>query len=241
MELTRPTSASELVSAPPEPVLTYCDDATGERTELTAADLRACVNRVANLLIEGCGLSSGARVAMLLPPHWQTAAVVFGAWTAGAAVSFRGWATAGLPPVGAGQTAPYDAVFAAAHRIGNWIDDIPPAPHRFALFGRAEGDWLTFQNEISRYGSAPPQPSRGHAATVDGTSYEQWTDIARAVAQRHGVGPGDRVLVDAATHDQPLTWLLAPLAVGASVVVCANLDRARFAERMVAEGATTAL
>ena len=71
------------------PVLTYCDDATGERIELSAPALGSWAARTAALLREGCGLRGGAHAAVLLPPHWQTAAVLLGAWSAGVAVERR--------------------------------------------------------------------------------------------------------------------------------------------------------
>ena len=52
---------------------------------------------------------------------------------------------------------------------------------------------------------------------------------------------GDRLLVDTAEHEHPVKWLLAPLSVGASVVLCANLDRAGLADRIAAEGVTRVL
>ncbi len=52
---------------------------------------------------------------------------------------------------------------------------------------------------------------------------------------------GDRLLIDAAEHEHPLKWLLAPLAAGASVVLCANLDPATVAARTAAEGVTRIL
>jgi uncharacterized protein (TIGR03089 family) len=58
------------------PLLTYYDDATGERTELSTAALAGWAARTACLLREGCGLGVGSRAAVLLPPHWQTAAVL---------------------------------------------------------------------------------------------------------------------------------------------------------------------
>ena len=79
------------------PLLTYCDDTTGERTVLSPADLGAWTARTANLLVDVCGLGPGSRAAVLLPPHWQTAAVLLGAWSVGVSVSFEGAATAGLP------------------------------------------------------------------------------------------------------------------------------------------------
>ena len=108
-------------------VLTYIDGATGERTALTGPVLGGWVARTARLLREGCGLGVGARAAVLLPPHWQTAAVLLGAWTAGVAVSFRPLATAGLSQTDRG---PFDVVFVARDRVDNWIDEVPQAPHR---------------------------------------------------------------------------------------------------------------
>jgi hypothetical protein len=47
--------------------------------------------------------------------------------------------------------------------------------------------------------------------------------------------------VDVAEHEQPVKWLLAPLVAGASVVLCANLDRNTVDARIVAEGVTHVL
>src|SRR5215475_15146252 len=69
---------------PARPVLTFYDDATGERTELSGTTLDNWVAKTANLLVDGCGLGPGDRAAVLLPPHWQTAAILLGAWAAGA-------------------------------------------------------------------------------------------------------------------------------------------------------------
>jgi acyl-CoA synthetase (AMP-forming)/AMP-acid ligase II len=68
-----------LPSAVPDgtrPLLTFYDDATGERTELSAAALGSWAAKTANLLLDGCGLRAGDRAAVLLPAHWQTAAVL---------------------------------------------------------------------------------------------------------------------------------------------------------------------
>jgi hypothetical protein len=122
----------EVAEADP-PLLTYYDDVTGERTELSAAALGGWASRTAGLLREGCGLDGGGRVAVLSPPHWQTAAVLLGAWSAGLAVSFRLWATAGLPVSGPGEDGPLDAVFVARARLGSWLEEVPQARHRFVL------------------------------------------------------------------------------------------------------------
>src|SRR3954469_8446027 len=98
---------------PTRPLLTYYDDGTGERTELSGATLDNWVAKTANLLVDGCGLGPGDRAAVLLPPHWQAAGALLGCWTAGLAVG----------------PGPAEVVFAAVSRI----DAAPDAPDRFAL------------------------------------------------------------------------------------------------------------
>jgi hypothetical protein len=50
------------------------------------------------------------------------------------------------------------------------------------------------------------------------------TEAARELGHRLGLAAGDRVLVDEATAAEagPVAWLLAPLALGASLVLCRN-------------------
>ncbi|MEV5448315.1 TIGR03089 family protein, partial [Streptomyces sp. NPDC052644] len=111
------TTSTDLPEQAEQPLLTYCDDATGERTELTAKQLGDWAARTAGLLRDGCGLGPGSRVAVLLPPHWRTAAVLLGAWSVGLAVSSRPRATAGLPVLEPGGERPYDAVFVTPERL----------------------------------------------------------------------------------------------------------------------------
>lgn len=71
---------------PVGPRITYYDDATGERIELSAATLANWAAKTGNLLRDELGAGPGSRIAILLPAHWQTAAVCFGAWWIGAEV-----------------------------------------------------------------------------------------------------------------------------------------------------------
>ncbi|MCX4387099.1 TIGR03089 family protein [Micromonospora peucetia] len=232
------------------PLLTYLDDATGERVDLTATELGSWAARAAGLLREGCGLGVGDRAAVLLPAHWQTAAVLLGAWSAGVAVSFQPRATAGLPRLGPGADGPFDAVFVSAERLDDWLEDVPEARHRYVLgLGAAPPrevplgylDWFA---EVGRHTDALPASApltSTDAASPDGTSYREWGSVALAVAERLDLRAGDRLLVDVAEHEQPVYWLLAPLAVGASVVLCANLDPATLDARVAAEHVTRVL
>ncbi|MFF4891224.1 TIGR03089 family protein [Micromonospora chersina] len=233
-----------------EPLLSYLDDATGERTDLTAQQLGAWAARTAGLLRDGCGLRPGDRVAVLLPPHWRTAALLIGAWSVGLSVSFRPRALAGLPVLEPGADLPYDAVFVTPERLDDWLEDVPEGTHRY-LVGTGPGPlssvppgWLDWSTEVLRHTEIAPdlgvlRPS--DPASPDGTSYGEWGAVAREYATQLDLRAGDRLLVDAAEHEQPLKWLLAPLAAGASVVLCANLDRSRLDAHVTAEQATRVL
>ncbi|MDT4991024.1 MAG: hypothetical protein QOH97_916 [Actinoplanes sp.] len=228
----------DLVVAAPPALITYYDDATGERTALSAAQLGEWAAASAALLVEGCRLRRGDRAAVLLPPHWETAAVLLGAWSVGLEVSYQGWATAGLQKPGR-----YDVTFVAGSRVRSWLEDPPRGDHQFVLGEPADGyrDW---RGAVRPYlGARPPVllPGRDERAGPDGTTFGEWSTIAAAIAQAHDIGPSDRVLVDAASSEQPVAWLLVPLMAGASVVLCANLDRATLATRLTEERVTKVL
>jgi uncharacterized protein (TIGR03089 family) len=254
MDLATPGSstvvAQQIGVSAPEPMLTYCDDATGERTELSVDSLGAWVARTAALLRNGCGLTTGARVAVLLPPHWTSAAVLLGAWSVGLTVSWRSWATAGLNADQ--QESTVDAVFVARERVDNWLETVPEAPHRFVLClpinGAASADVPTgyrdYFSEVANYSDLPPAYEAvrpGDSASPDGTTFGEWSSLALGLAEMMGLRSGDRLLVDATATEQPVRWLLAPLTVGASIILCANLDPATVADRAAAEGATHTL
>ncbi|HYN97243.1 MAG TPA: TIGR03089 family protein [Pilimelia sp.] len=234
------------------PLLTYYDDATGERTELSATALGGWAARTAGLLSEGCGLGVGCRAAVLLPAHWQTAAVLLGAWSTGVAVSLHAAATAGLPALGPGVDEPLDATFVSAARLDDWLENVPDAHHRFVLglgpggaeLAQVPAGYRDYLAEVRRYPDSLPGAARlrrADSATVDGTTFAEWGRLAQGLAATQDLRPGDRLLVDAAEHEHPVKWLLAPLSAGASVVLCANLDPAAVAARVAAERVTRVL
>ena len=239
------------VAEPDPPVLVYCDGATGERVALSASELAGWAARVAVLLRDECGLGPGTTAAVLLPPHWQTAAVLLGAWSAGVAVSFRPAATAGLAqPDG---DVPCDVVFVSAARCDNWLEDVPDSPHRFVLGLDADAAPMRtvpdgYRDLIAALADHPGDPQASPAqvrpsdpASPDGTRFDEWGALGAELAKGWDLWAGDRLLVDADAHEQPVMWLLAPLSVGARVVLCAHHDAAALAERAVAEQTTRTL
>jgi len=218
--------AAAVAVDPARPLLTYYDDTTGERTELSGVTLDNWVAKTANLLVDGCGLGPGDRAAVLLPAHWQTAAVLLGAWAAGVEI----------------VTADPDVVFVAADRL----DDAPKAGDRFVLglapmalpLRGVPAGFADYVAEVRGQGDRfqPAIPVRPTDPAVAGTTHADLCVAAQAVAARFEIGPHDRVLVTA--RPDPLEWLLAPFAAGASTVLCAHLDESKLAARQESERVT---
>lgn len=235
---------------PAGPLLTYYDDATGERIELSATTLANWVAKTANFLVDGLGYDDPAAVTVLLPPHWQSAGVLLGVWTAGHVIR------AALPDpepvpdpdiddpgdVGArdGQPDTPDVLFCVE------ADAVPYSDLRCDVvaltldpFGRGLHHGprriIDYAAEIGTYGDRfePAVPLDPDAPALLAGRLELTQDglagAADGLAERLGLRAGNRILIpaDFAAEAGPLSWLLAPLAAGASVVLVAHpeLDR----------------
>jgi len=224
---------------PTTPLLTFYDDTSGDRTELSGATLDNWVAKTANMLTDGAGLGGGDAVAVLLPPHWQTAAILLGAWAAGVSVD------QGPDPQ------PVEAVFAEADRTeaaAAW-----PASDRYATgllplampLRQVPPGYLDYVVEVRNHGDR----FAGAPVAADDRSFAGPVELSHLAAARTateraaelGIVAGDRVLVDARAYPDVADWLLAPLFAGASIVLCANLDRAKTDERAATEKVTVVL
>ncbi|MGC4777459.1 TIGR03089 family protein [Micromonospora chalcea] len=219
--------ADAIAPDPTRPLLTWYDDATGERTELSGATLANWVAKTANLLTDEIGAAPGDPVGVLLPPHWQTAAVLLGCWSAKLTV------TDAPGPVG--------VLFVAADRAdeaAGW-----PAGERYALaldpfalpMRQVPAGYADFVTAVRGHGdhfTPYPEGGEGDAALLA---------RAQARATELGLTQGDRLLVDVTTHPDPVDWLLTPLTAGASVVACAHPDPTRLASRAETEKTTHTL
>jgi uncharacterized protein (TIGR03089 family) len=72
---------------PSRPLVTFYDDATGERVELSVVTYANWVSKTAGLLQDELDLDRGGLLLVDLPPHWLGAVWLGGAWTAGLAVT----------------------------------------------------------------------------------------------------------------------------------------------------------
>jgi uncharacterized protein (TIGR03089 family) len=227
---------------PARPLVTHYDDSTGERVELSATTLDNWVSKTANLLQEEFDVGPGSTVAVALPVHWQTAAVLLGIWSCGATVLDSA-------PEDDGGLVGVDVVLASQDRLAALEEDDAEAellglslhPLGAGMTGYA-GQARDFALEVRTAGDrfvpwSPPDPAApglvagGLELTLGGL-----VETAAELAARLGIGPDDRVMVDAsvAAEAGPVAWLLAPLAAGASIVLC----RYPFAERLPERAAT---
>jgi len=220
--------------------MTFYDDATGERTELSGATMANWVAKTANMLIDGHGLEQGDVAVVRLPPHWQSAAVLLGCWAAGVAVNLEGTARAAtMVAFVAAERLYEDGVLAADETFSLGLAPMaapmrpvpPPGVLDYVVEVRPHGDAFR--------GAAVDPDSAALVAVEPGGTVSHADLVARAIARADetGLTPGARVLIEAEATPDPLDWLLAPLAGGASVVLCRHLDPARLDARLGAERA----
>lgn len=76
-----------LGSDPGQPLVTFYDDESGERTELSVTTYANWVAKTAGVLVDDLGLAAGERVAVDLPTHWLGPVFLGAAWLAGLRVT----------------------------------------------------------------------------------------------------------------------------------------------------------
>ncbi|ORW98139.1 acetyl-CoA synthetase [Mycolicibacter terrae] len=228
---------------PVGPRITYYDDATGERIELSAATLANWAAKTGNLLRDELGAGAGSRVAVLLPAHWQTAAVLFGAWWIGAEVLLESNAvgvegSADIALCTADRLAEADAAVAAGggevvvlslDPFGRPVPDLPVGVTDYATAVRVHGDQIT--------------PETRPGAALAGSSPDEVLALCEKSAAATGLTPSDRVWSanDWRNPAELVDNMLAVFAVGASLVQVGNPDPGAQQRRRDSEKVTRTL
>ena len=220
-----------MASDPAGPRITYYDDATGERIELSTATLVNWAAKTGNLLRDEMGAGPSSTVAVLLPAHWQTAAVLFGIWWIGAEVVTGGQADIALctadrlgdadEAVGVGEIA-----VLSLDPFGKPVPDLPVGVTDYATAVRVHGDQIS--------------PERNPGNALDGRSADDVLSAALASAGAQGLTADDRVMstADWTSANNMTDNLLALFAIGASLVQVANPDAAALDRRRQTEKIT---
>jgi uncharacterized protein (TIGR03089 family) len=217
------------------PLITFYDDATGERIELSGVTTVNWAAKAANLLRDECDVEPGARVAVLLPAHWQTAAVLLAAWWCGAEV----------------VTGEADLVLCDAERVDLALAAAPSlgvVALSLDAFGKGLGGLpagvVDFATEVRLHGDdfVPWATVPGDAPALAGATMDEVLAGARARAAELGLSAGDRVLSTLDWSGAGLTeGLLAVLAAGASLVQVAHADENRLDRKAESERTTVRL
>ncbi|KRF18800.1 hypothetical protein ASG90_02565 [Nocardioides sp. Soil797] len=223
MPETFPALLAELLRADPgRPLVTFYDDATGERVELSVVTYANWVAKASSLLVEELDLEVGDRVLVDLPTHWLGPVFLGAAWNAGLVVCFPGAVVAedvqavlcgpddlttyadlaGRVPVVASALLPLGVRFPSA---------LPEGVHDFGIEVWGQPDsFIPFD---------PPGPSSA-AVHAGATQAELVTPAATEL-----VAPGGRLLTTAnPVSADGLTSLLSPLVGGGSTVWVRNAD-----------------
>ena len=217
---------------PVGPRITYYDDATGERIELSAVTLANWAAKTGNLLRDELGAGPASRVAVLLPAHWQTAAVLFGVWWIGADVVLGDGSAADIALCTIDRLEAADATGAGEVAVlsldpfGRPAPDLPVGVTDYATAVRVHGDQIVAERQ--------PGPA------LAGRSVDEVLADCQRLAISRGLTASDRVL-STESWDRPddlTAGLLAVLAIGGSLVQVANPDPAALPRRIETEKVT---
>ena len=210
------------------PLLTYYDDAGGERTELSYATFDNWVSKTANLLAEELAVQPGGSVALRVDDHWTGAVIALAALRTGARLLLGS------------ATSPH--VDVAVVREGTPLDR---AANRRLVVGDGMGgrvvgdpDGLPYGDEVLAFGDhfedAPC--ARADVAVVDQDGTHTHGEL---LALAPDAVPARILSTDALSSVAAMTGLVTAIAGGGSLVWCprsagANLVRRRADEQVTA-------
>lgn len=201
-----------IATEPARPFVTFYDEATGERAELSVRSLANWVAKTHYLLIDELALGVGDAAYVDLPADWITVPILLGCWSAGlevvtapdrAAVAFT---LAAVPGVADGYaialgvlTRSFGAV-PLPDGLADYVAAVRPQPDA----------WATVQH-----------PATAADPALDGMARSDLVAKAQTRAGELGLEPAARIVTtrEWRSADDWVDTLLAPLAVGGSVVL----------------------
>lgn len=233
--------AHRLRTDPGQPLVTFYDDETGERIELSVTTYANWVAKAASLLVDELDLERGMRLRIDLPPHWLGTVFLGAAWTAGLVVTGAD-GSEGLDGV--------DAVVCGPETMGRWaeaadevvvlacalrpmgvrfVDPVPAGVHDVGIEIWSQPDAFT-----------PWDPPTGDDVAHDlgGVPVGQ-AEMWAAAAVGTLVADGGRLLSEANPASPPgIATFTEPLQRGGSLVLVTRAGRERLAATYAAERAT---
>ena len=223
---------------PSRPLVTFYDDATGERVELSATTYANWVAKTAGLAQDELDVERGALALVDLPTHWLGAVWLGAAWTLGMCVTDDPAADADLVVCGpagldryAGRAGATPVVALSLRPLGGRFEE--PVPSGVIDYGAVV---LAQPDAFLAYD--PPAPDDPAWRDAEGT-LTQAELLAEVDA---GVEADGRLLTDLnPCTRRGLGTLVGPLRRGAATVWVANPDEAAWPRRSESERATSEL
>jgi uncharacterized protein (TIGR03089 family) len=227
---------------PARPLVTFYDDRTGERVELSVKSFENWVAKTANLLQDELGAEPGDHVAVWLPAHWQSAVWMCAAAACGVVVSHGRVETQVDVVVCGPEELPEaaacgarDLVALSLRPMGQGFDEtLPDGATDYARSVLAQGD--------SFLPLGTPDADAAFLLSRDGeVSQRALLERARARADEHGLRPAGRLLTDANPADEAglCGGLLAAMVTGGSLVLNRHPDPAAVDGRVTQEQVTS--
>jgi len=233
------------------PFITYYDDGTGERTELSVTTFDNWVSKTANFLRDDLDIGAGSAVGVSLPMHWLTAV-----WLCAC------WSVAAIPVIDPERGEVLDAAVIGPAALDGDQTPLPiandvvavslaPLAASFRRLGVPLPDGvLDYTDEVRVHGDqfvAPADPSADDPALhVDGSTWThaELVNAVRTLTTRFDIPHGARLMTTAPCDgsdrlDAILAAIVTPLVLDGSVVMCANPDTALLPGRAEAEHVTT--
>lgn len=205
------------------PFLTFHDEATGERVELSYATFGNWLAKTANLVQDDLLPEPGDRITVTAPPHWLTAVWAVAPLLAGVVVDPWGEPKSAYAAVCGPDEEALEAARACAGErlalsllpLGRPFDAVPAGFRDYAAEVRGFGD---------RFAAFDPPGAGTEALVVDGRTLTHAELIeAAATWDDAPLTSADRLLVDARrdrfSGAELVDWLFAPLMAGAAVVL----------------------
>ncbi|MGH8968532.1 MAG: TIGR03089 family protein [Actinomycetes bacterium] len=221
---------------PARALITFYDDSSGERTELSVATFANWVAKTANLMQDELGMTAGQRVAIRLPLHWQAAVWLAACWAVGA-VAAPGADAADVAVVCSEDAA---APPAADEIVGLGLGPLGLPRRKLVVPAHVTVDYdRVVHGHGDRFAPVEPPGPDVAALALGATSYaaNDLVGRARASAATWRLPPGGRLLVTGPLDhlEAVLAGLLVPLASGAGAVLCRHPDAERLPGRVVSE------
>ena len=232
--------AGQLRADPARPLVTFYDDATGERVELSVTTYANWVAKTAGLVQDELDGERGRLVLVDLPTHWLGAVWLGAAWSLGMRVS-DDTARAGEADVVVCGPEGVERYAGLATRVAVVAVSLRPLGARFAEplpAGVVDYGAVVLGQPDSFVAFDPPVPE--DPAWEDGSGALTQADLVATPPV--GDGHGGRLLTDVGpTTRRGLATLLGPLLGGGGTVWVRHPDEAGWQRRFEAERATASL